>query len=187
MYLHLWNTWTDNESSQIEEVDFRSNDIYIYFSLFLFLWVCMCMLLSLFFVCIALLLPFVLGFCLSVFFFFFRFFYFKIYFFLIIIFYFNNFVLFYFILFYLLLSFVLSFLTFILSRVEDRLLVLQPGVRAVPLRWESQVKDTGPQGTSQFHIMSNGKNLPEISISMPRPSSTEQPASYSAGHPMPNK
>ena len=72
------------------------------------------------FVSIALLLPFVLGFCLSAF----IFFYLKN-FFLIIIFYFNNFILFYFILFYLLLSFFL-FLPFILSRVEDRILVLQP-------------------------------------------------------------
>ena len=55
------------------------------------------------------------------------------------------------------------------SRVEDRLLVLQPGVRAVPLRWESQVQDTGPQETSQLHEISNGENLPEISISVPRP------------------
>ena len=49
-------------------------------------------------------------------------------------------------------------------------MVLQPGVRAVPLRWESQVQDTGPQETSQLHIISNGENLPEISISAPRPS-----------------
>ena len=112
-------------------------------------------------------------------------------FFIIIIFYFNNFILFYFtlfyfVLFYLLLSFFLFFLPFILSRVEDRLLVLQPGVRAVPLRWESHVQNTGPQETSQLHIVSNGKNLPEISISTSRPSFTQRPASYSAGHPMPN-
>ena len=107
-------------------------------------------------------------------------------FFLIIIFYFNNFILFYFILFYLLLSFFLFFLPFILSRVDDRLLVLQPGIRAVPLRWESQLQDTGPQETSQLHVISNGKNLPEISISMPRPSYTQRPASYRAGYPMPN-
>ncbi|XP_059872890.1 2-amino-3-carboxymuconate-6-semialdehyde decarboxylase isoform X3 [Delphinus delphis] len=31
------------------------------------------------------------------------------------------------------------------SRVDERLLVLQPGVSAVPLRWESQFQDTGPQ------------------------------------------
>ena len=67
--LHLWNTWIDNESSQIEEVDFGSNDIYIFspFSLFVtvYVYASVCD-----FVCIALLLPFVLGFCLSVFFFF---------------------------------------------------------------------------------------------------------------------
>ena len=39
--------------------------------------------------------------------------------------------LFYFILF---LSFFLFFLPFILSHVDERLLVLQPGIRAVPLR-----------------------------------------------------
>ena len=42
--LHLWNTWIDNGSSQIEKVDFGSNDIHIFF-LFLFLCVCMYMLL----------------------------------------------------------------------------------------------------------------------------------------------
>ena len=89
-------------------------------------------------------------------------------------------------LFYLLLSFFLFFLPFILNCGDDRLLVLQPGVRAVPLRWESQAQDTGPQETSQLQVIANGKNLPEISISTPRPSSTQQPASYSAGHPMPN-
>ena len=58
------------------------------------------------FVCTALLLPFVLGFCLSVFFvFLFK----KIFFFLIIIFYFNNFILFYFILLYFILFYHLSF------------------------------------------------------------------------------
>ena len=91
--------------------------------------------------------------------------------------------LFYFIFFFLSFFF---FLPFILSHVDDRLLVLQPGVRAVPLTWESRVQDTGPQDTSQLHVISNGKNLPEISISTPRPSSTQRPASYSAGHPMPN-
>ena len=70
-----------------------------------------------------------------------------------------------FILFYLPLSlFLFFFLTFILSSVEDRHLVLQPGIRAVPLRWENQVQDTGPQETSQLHAISNGKNLPEFSI-----------------------
>ena len=51
-------------------------------------------------------------------------------------------------------SFFLSFfLPFILSRVDDRLLVLQPGVRAVSLRWESQVQNTGIQETSQLHVI----------------------------------
>ena len=130
------------------------------------------------FVSIALLLPFVLGFCLSVFGFF-------SYFLKILNTYFLFFILitlFYFI-FVLFLFFSLSFT---LSRVDERLLVLQPGIRAVPLRWESQVQDTGPQETFQLHVISNGKNLPEISISTPRPSFTQRPASYSAGHPMPN-
>ena len=89
--LHLWNTWRENESSQIEEVVFGSNDIYI-FPLFLFLWVCMSML------CVWFCLysfPFTI--CprvLSVLFFY----YLKNYFFLIIIFYCNNLILFYFIL-----------------------------------------------------------------------------------------
>ena len=95
-------------------------------------------------------------------------------------------VLLYFILFYLLLSFFHVFLPFILSHVKDRLLVLQPGTRAVPLKWESQIQDTGPQETSQLQVISNGENLPKISISTQRPSSTQRPASYSAGHPMQN-
>ena len=112
-------------------------------------------------------------------FFLFLFYYLK--FFLIIIFYFNNFILF-----YLLLSFFLFFPPFYSEPCDDRLLVLQPGVRAVPLRWESQVQDIGPKQTSQLYVISNGKTLPEISISTSRPSFTQRPASYSAGHPMPN-
>ena len=83
------------------------------------------------------------------------------------------------------LSFFLFFLPFTLSSVDERLLVLQPGIRAVPLRWESQLQDTGPQETSQLHVIPNSKNLSEISISTSRPSITQRPASYSAGHPMP--
>ena len=102
----------------------------------------------------------------------------------------NNYFLFFiliiFILFYFLLSFFLSFLPFILSHMDERLLVLQPGVRAVPLRWESQLQDTGPQETSQLHVISNGENLPEISISTPRHSSIQRLPRYSAGQPMPN-
>ena len=50
------------------------------------------------------------------------------------------------------------FLPFLLSRVADRVLVLQPGVRPVPLRWESQVQDIGPPETSLLHVISNGKS-----------------------------
>ena len=38
-------------------------------------------------------------------------------------------------------------------------MVLQPGIRAVPLRWESHVQDTSPQETSQLNVISNGENL----------------------------
>ena len=47
------------------------------------------------------------------------------------------------------------------SRVTDRVLVLQPGVRPVPLRWESQVQDIGPPETSQLHVISNGESSPK--------------------------
>ena len=47
-----------------------------------------------------------------------------------------------------------------MSHVDDKLLVLQPGMMAVPLRWESQVQDTGPQETSQLHVISNGEKSP---------------------------
>ena len=105
---------------KIEAVDFGSNNIYIFspfslcVSVYVYASVCD-------FVCIALLLPFVLGFCLSIVFSYY--YYLKNFIFL------NNYFLFiilinYFILFYLLLSF--FFLHFILSHVEDRLLVLQP-------------------------------------------------------------
>ena len=73
--------------------------------------------------------------------------------------------------------FFLFFLPFILSCVEERFLVLQPGIRAVPQRWESQLQDTGPQDTSQLHVIPNDENLPGISISTRRPSFTQRPAS----------
>ena len=164
---------------KIEAVDYGSNDIYI-FSLFLLLWVCMYMLLCVIF-CIALLSPFVLGFCLSVYLFiflvyflvlvitvgfvfwfgcsllsfFFFFYYFLILLFLIIIFYFNNFILFYFFL-----SFILFFLPFTLSCVADRVVVLRPGVRPVPLMWDSWVQDICPPENSWVHVISNGKSSP---------------------------
>ena len=64
--------------------------------------------------------------------------------------------LFYFTLFYFI-FFLSFFLPFILSYVDDRLFLLQPGVRAVPLRWESQVQDIGSPETSQLHVISNDK------------------------------
>ena len=85
---------------------------------------------------IALLLPFVLGFCLSFFFF-------------------NNYFFFSFLSF-----FVSCFLPFLRNRVADRVLVLWPGVRPVPLRWESRVQDIGLPETSRLHIISNGKISP---------------------------
>ena len=100
---------------------------------------------------------------------------------------FNNYIYFFILITFLFYSFFLSFfLPFILSRVDDSVLMLRPGVRPVPLRRESWVQDISPPETSQLHVISNGKNLPEIPISTPRTSSTKRPASYSAGHPMPN-
>ena len=105
--LHLWNTWIDNEACQIEEVDFGSNDIYIFFpfslfvSVYVYASVCVCLYSFAFTIC-----PRVL----SILFFFF---YLKNIFFLIF-FYFNNyFILLYFILFYIILSyFIFFFLSF---------------------------------------------------------------------------
>ena len=51
-------------------------------------------------------------------------------------------------------------LLLLLSCVADRVLVLQPGVRPEPLRWESQVQDTGPPEISQPHMMSTGESSP---------------------------
>ena len=92
----------------------------------------------------------------------------------------------YYILFYLIFSFFLFFHPFILSHMDERILVLRPGTRALPLTGEKQLQGTGPQETSQLKVISNDESLPEISISTQRPSSTQQAASYSAGHPMPN-
>ena len=41
-----------------------------------------------------------------------------------------------------------------------RVLVLQPGVRPEPLRWESRVQDTGPPETSQPHVLSISESFP---------------------------
>ena len=58
------------------------------------------------------------------------------------------------------LSFFLSFffLPFLLSHVADRVLVLWPGVRPAPPRWESRVQVTGPPETSWSHVISNGES-----------------------------
>ena len=98
------------------------------------------------FACIALLLPFVLEFFLSLFLLLFNIF--------------SLFTLITFFSFLFFLSFFLFFLPFLLSHVADTVLVLQPGVRPVPLRWESQVQDSGPQETSQLHVISNGESSP---------------------------
>ena len=132
------------------------------------------------FVCIALLLPFVLEFCLPVFCFFvfvfsivfyccynwwicfwfgcsllsFSFFKYVLIFQIsnnFFIFYFNN---------YFILCFLSFSLPFLLSRMADRVLVLRPGVRPVTLRWESRVQDIGPPETSRLHVISNGKGSP---------------------------
>ena len=67
--------------------------------------------------------------------------------------------LFYYILYFSFLSF-FFFLPFLLSCVADRVLVLRPGVRPVPLRWESQVQDISPAETSQLYIISNSESFP---------------------------
>ena len=46
------------------------------------------------------------------------------------------------------------------SRVADRVLVLWPGVRLEPLRWESRVQDIGPPETSWHQIRLNGESSP---------------------------
>ena len=57
-------------------------------------------------------------------------------------------------------SFFLFFPPFLLSRVADRVLVLWPGVRSEPQRWESRVQNIGPPETSQHHVISIGKSSP---------------------------
>ena len=46
------------------------------------------------------------------------------------------------------------------GHVADRVLVLRPGVRPVPLRWESGVQDIGPPENSQLSIISNSERSP---------------------------
>ena len=58
-------------------------------------------------------------------------------------------------------SFSFSFLPFLPSCVvAGRVLVVLPGVRPEPTRWESRVKDTGPPETSQPHVVSIGESSP---------------------------
>ena len=45
--------------------------------------------------------------------------------------------------------------------MPDRVLVPQPDVSPVPLRWERRVQDIGPPETSQLHVISNGKSSPK--------------------------
>ena len=88
--------------------------------------------------------------------------------FLIIIFYFDNVIFFIYLFIYF--SFFLSFFPpLLLSRVADRVSVLQPGVRPEPLRWESPVHDTGPPETTQLHVISHGE------ISQRSPSQHQDP------------
>ena len=51
------------------------------------------------------------------------------------------------------------------SRVADRFLVLRPGVRLAPQRWEGQVQDIGPSETSWPHIISIGESSPQRPLS----------------------
>ena len=93
-----------------------------------------------------------------------------------LIFYFNNFILFY----------LLSFFPPFYSELCGGQALGSPARHQGCATEVGEPSDTGPQETSQLHVISNGENLPEISISTPRPSSTQRPASYSAGYPMPN-
>ena len=72
------------------------------------------------------------------------------------------------------------------SELHKWVLVLWPGVTPETQRWESQVQDIGPPETSGPHVISIGDSSPESSVPRLRPSSTQRPASSSAGHPMPN-
>ena len=46
------------------------------------------------------------------------------------------------------------------SCVADKVLVLRPGVRHEPLRWESQVQGTGPPETSRPHVIPTNERSP---------------------------
>ena len=46
------------------------------------------------------------------------------------------------------------------SHMAETVLVLQPGIRPEPLRWESRVQDIIPTETSQPHVISIGESSP---------------------------
>ena len=75
---------------------------------------------------------------------------------------------------------------FLTCHVVDRVLLLWPGVRPEPLRWESRVQDIGPPETSQPHVISISKTSPRDLYLNAKTQLTQRPASSSAGCPMPN-
>ena len=78
-------------------------------------------------------------------------------------FYFNNCILLFLFIYF---SFFFSFfLLFILSHVDDRVFMLQPGIRPMPLRWESRVQDISPPENSQLHVISNGETVIQSEVS----------------------
>ena len=79
------------------------------------------------------------------------------------------------------------FLSLLLSWLAGRLLVLQPGVRLEPPRWESQVQDFGPPAeTSQPHIISISKSSPRDLRFNTKTQLHPMARSSSTGCPMPN-
>ena len=48
----------------------------------------------------------------------------------------------------------------VLGRVDNRVLVLWPGIRPVPLKWESQFQDICLKETPRLHVLSNGESSP---------------------------
>ena len=77
-------------------------------------------------------------------------------FFILIIFYFKILI----ILFYFYYLFILFFSPFSSEPCADTVLVLWPGVRPEPLRWESRAQDIGPPETSWPHVISIGESSP---------------------------
>ena len=77
------------------------------------------------------------------------------------------------------------FLPFLLSHAAGRVLVLWPGVRPEPLRWEGRVQDTGPPETFQPHVISIGESSPRDLHLNTNTQLHQRPASSSAEGPMP--